>query len=660
MDVRITGWRYRNIRGGLRDVAVELGSPPARWTLVQMPNGTGKTTTMALLRAVLTGEHLPPASVRGFRPTDDTDRGEFELKLLVDNRLHRLFLRLDYLEGIATYWTSRAELSGGLEEGLNLPAELKRLITSAFARLFVFDGEMAKEIRREGMDQAARAVRTLYRLDRLLDVTAQINHLVSLEQERAAAVSSAQTVPGLKNLQGRFDTARETYDNLVREAKRLERRIRESKAREEELDARVRDRISEDEGLRRRLQDATHARHTAEAQIAAVVNEMLVALRNPAVVHARILARLQGLGGKMDRLKLPKTISAEFFHELAQQALCVCGRDLGDVERQAILERAPEYLAENQIAVINAMKSAVRNSDADPAVIDGFAASLVGYIRDRKRLDGELERLEEERLASGDDELQRLRDDLKILRKRLEEDEEAHRLLTTREVNVQRAHALDWKSNIPLCKKERDFCQERLHTATNTRRFLLQARETEALVRRIEEEAFARLCERVQARTNEKLASLVPSERLRVSRIRGSLELESSGLAAKGGVSEGQSLSVAYAFLTSLFEDAPYDLPFIVDSPAISLDVAVRREVGQLVPELFEQMIMFVISSERPGFADSFYRREGVQYVTLWKTGEDTADVSYDVNVFRNFHGEDEQLAGADQAEPVLTGEDAP
>jgi DNA sulfur modification protein DndD len=661
MDVRITGWRYHNIRGGLRNVAVELGSPPPRWTLVQMPNGTGKTTTMALFRAVLAEEELTPETVAGFRPTDETERGEFELKLLVGGQLHRLFLRLNYEDGTATYWTSRAELSGGgFEEGLNLPRELKNLISPDFARLFVFDGELAKEIRKDGLDRAAWAVRVLYRLDRLHDLTAEVKRLVTLEQERAAAFSSAQTKGGLKNLQGRLDTARNRFDALTREVERLRKRIRESKTREADLSSRVHDRISQDEGLRKRLEEATQERRTVESQIASVTAETLSALRNPAVVHARVLARLQGLGGKMEQLKLPKTISAEFFRELARQEVCVCGRAIGEEERRAIEARAPEYLAENQIGVINAMKSAVRDSEADPTTIDHQIGSLDALIRDRKRLDGELERLEAERLASGDAELEKLKDDLKIVRQRLKEDGDAYELLTTRDPNVVRANALEWKDNLPLCEKERDACEERLHKATNTRRFLVQARRTEALIATIENAAFERLCDRVRDRTNEKLPILVPSEHLRVSRIRGALELESSRLATKSGVSEGQSLSVAYAFLTSLFEDAPYRLPFIVDSPAISLDNAVRREVGQLVPELFDQMIMFVISSERPGFADSFYKRPNVRYVTLRKTSEETADVNYEQDFFRNFHDEDEEGADPAAGDPVLAGDVAP
>jgi hypothetical protein len=98
-------------------------------------------------------------------------------------------------------------------------------------------------------------------------------------------------------------------------------------------------------------------------------------------------------------------------------------------------------------------------------------------------------------------------------------------------------------------------------------------------------------------------------------------------------------LAVAYAFLTSLLSEAPYQLPFIVDSPAVSLDTRVRREVGELIPALFGQMIMFVISSEREGFADAFYDRTDVRYITLWrKTLNDPTEVGDGLPFFRSFH----------------------
>jgi hypothetical protein len=88
---------------------------------------------------------------------------------------------------------------------------------------------------------------------------------------------------------------------------------------------------------------------------------------------------------------------------------------------------------------------------------------------------------------------------------------------------------------------------------------------------------------------------------------------------SRGDVSEGQKLSIAYSFLSSLFEQSFHNLPFIVDSPAISIDLSVRREVSVLIPPLFEQFVVFVISSERKNFGETFYDRKDTQLLTIYK-----------------------------------------
>ena len=149
------------------------------------------------------------------------------------------------------------------------------------------------------------------------------------------------------------------------------------------------------------------------------------------------------------------------------------------------------------------------------------------------------------------------------------------------------------------------------------------------------------LRERVRTSTNDKLAQIFSTEKIEVAKIGGGLELRTAGLGAKSGASEGQKLAIAYAFLTSLLADAPYRLPFIVDSPAVSLDTANRRQVGDLIPDFFNQMIMFVISSEREGFAEAFYDRPSadVCYLTVTPRGGGTVDIAEGLNAFKAFHG---------------------
>jgi hypothetical protein len=348
---------------------------------------------------------------------------------------------------------------------------------------------------------------------------------------------------------------------------------------------------------------------------------------------------LHALGGKLTRLKLPKTISAEFFFELAEQPECVCGRHITATECNAIRERAHLYLAEDQIAVINKMKLALRESVGDDTELSALATSLTTKLKDLQRNKTALDRLELDRIESGDTELEQLRTLLRSLDAEMESIDAHLERLTTKDPSRQKALRVDEKTNLPLCEAELDRCQKTLATITKTRTFMFQGERVREILDQINGLALDRLRERLRTATNEKLAQFVPTEALRVARIGGALELESPGLAAKSGVSEGQSLAVAYAFLTSLLTQAPYILPFIVDSPAVSLDTRVRREVGELIPDLFDQMIMFVISSEREGFADAFYQREGVRFVTLWRETDDVTEARDGLPFFRAFHG---------------------
>src|SRR5579872_1128582 len=246
MDVKLISWSYKNIRGGLSGVSLKLGNPPNRWTLIQMPNGMGKTTTMHLFRAAFCGEQLEPEFIRGFRPSDDVKSGEFELVITVADQTYRIMLLLNYESGTATYHTARAETqSGGKQVGHVLPKELKSLLTPEFTKLFIFDGELARQIRDLKRERAADAIRTLYRLDRLGEMRAQIDRLITEEQQRSNATTKTQTSQGLKALRTRLETARAKLADLKRQQRTLDSSLATGRTRMIEFDKSIREHMQQ-------------------------------------------------------------------------------------------------------------------------------------------------------------------------------------------------------------------------------------------------------------------------------------------------------------------------------------------------------------------------------------------------------------------------------
>jgi hypothetical protein len=112
----------------------------------------------------------------------------------------------------------------------------------------------------------------------------------------------------------------------------------------------------------------------------------------------------------------------------------------------------------------------------------------------------------------------------------------------------------------------------------------------------------------------------MPHNSIRIERVDRSLRLAGG----KSGGSAGETLAVAYAFLSTLFYRTDHQLPFVVDSPAGPLDHPKRSAVASLIPHLAGQFIAFVISTERDGFQDKLHQtaKGSIQYLTLFRTGD--------------------------------------
>ena len=102
-----------------------------------------------------------------------------------------------------------------------------------------------------------------------------------------------------------------------------------------------------------------------KGSIESVGGSILTLFRSPPRVAQLFHDRLSALGGTLERKKLPRSMSREFFYQLARSSSCVCGRSISDHERDTILDHMDEYLAQDEIAVVNQMKSGLKSVSSD-------------------------------------------------------------------------------------------------------------------------------------------------------------------------------------------------------------------------------------------------------------------------------------------------------
>lgn len=638
MNLRILKWSYKNIRG-VNNLSISVEKElniPYKINLIMMPNGFGKTTTQTLFRAIFDGSAVDwdYDKVTGFKPPNSDDMfGEFKVTLLIDNNIFVVYLKLEYSDGKAFYQTSRVADQGGLENGHKLPSFLKSAFTPEFVKRFVFDGELAKDIIGSQSQQAERTIRYLYQLNRLGEMKQRVTAIVQ-EKQKNMEKTNTKTEQGLTKLRSEKNTITRVLKNLQIEKQQLEN---EKELKENRLNFVVKEiseHIKSDETLKEQVEMLEQEKISIENGISEKSQSILNDFRNPFLLSQAIANKLSLLSSKMQTLKLPRTMSKQFFEELAEHDNCICGRTIGSVEKAYIIGKADEFLGEDQIGVINTIKSSIKGRVYNEELIEEVNA-LNSLIVKRDKLKSDWDRIQNQRTDEGDIELQNLELERNDLEVRLENVTEKLRTLTTNDKFEK--EQLTYQENIPLCNDKLTDIEEKIAEATNTVTLLNNSEKLKRILTEIDNVTINKLKDRIKDETNEKLTRIIQAEHIEVEEIKGYLKL-----ADKSGASEGQSLAIAYSFLGSMFETSSHNLPFIVDSPAGSLDLSVRRQVSKTISHLFDQLIIFITSGERDGFTEYFYQIEDeVQFLTISKENQGTLCIE-GKETFDSFQDEEE------------------
>ena len=636
MEVKILGWSCKGIRG-VNDVEVDLTKNeqvPYSISLILMPNGTGKTTITQLIRATFDGQanNWDAQYIRAFKPANTfLKKGQFLARVFINNSIYIIILNLNYEKGIAFYQTTRTE-SGGLEDGHLLPSEVKHAFTEEFVKRFIFDGELAKDILKADKNEAEEAIKHLYKINMLGELRAKIDQMVEEEQKKNENTKSS-TMMGLKRLRNQKESLEKQLNSLKDRNKARSEEMAIKQSRLNDVKSEINNRVRQDKNLGEQQKTLEKELLIEEEKTKLFTQSTLEEMRDPYKLSPEIASSLTSLFNKLEKLKLPKTTSRQFFEELANQKTCVCGRNIGSVEKKCITENAGRYLGEDQIGVINAVKTAIAKKELEGSIKGEINKLKDSYLK-RADINRQLISLRQKRVASGDDELEALEQEEKDLIKEIETLEEELDCLNTKDkVKLKK---LSEDDNIFLCENQLNAIYLKLAEATNTMETSQKASKAKHYLKMIEKKSLEKIKERIVNETNDKLSQIIRNEIIEVESIGNYLKLR-----GKEGASEGQTLSIAYSYLGSLFESSAYSLPFIVDSPAGSLDLDVRRQVSKIIPRLFHQLIIFITSGERLAFADYFYSKDSkVLFLTINKEAGSKTSCIKGVSMFKSFQGE--------------------
>ena len=633
MRIKILGWGYENIRK-INTLELDFQDNPHRTTLIMMRNGTGKTTTMALMRAILSGSAKKWTSerVKGFQPLHSTkETGKFTMRMQFDDKTYCFILTLNYKTGQASYQTSNTGLTGGLENGLRLPMSIQGAFDNEeFIRRFIFDGEQAKMILNNDHREAENAVVHLYHINKLDELIAEIQKIVEQKQALSDGTVTERAINQNRNSMLR---KKKNLHELKERATALQQEAGALAERQNKLENEKQELINTSKDLRNEKDELIRRQDEKGSALSKELDAIKIYTRRPYLVNYLFHERLQSLSQSLKDLRLPKTTAREFFNELANSTTCVCGRPIGPDESNVIKSRAEQYLGAEELIAINAIKGAIRSYQLD----DGLNLSIKNMVKLRdeiQEIDGALQRLYNRLNAVDAERIEKIDHDLKAIER---QEMELRRELSQLNA-ISRTNDLSEENNIKLAQIAFEEAAKRFFDLTGTFKFTRQADKLIAYIKSIRQMTLDNFKQTILQKTNKKIAQIITDEKITVEKIDGNLKIKD-----RDGLSEGQTLAVAYAYVSSLFEHSTFKFPFVVDSPAISMDLGVRREIADIIPKIFEQLFIFVISSEVAGFAERFYEMDDVQYLTvIGKDSMEEAECIADKAYFASYQSEED------------------
>lgn len=617
-QVRLLGWKASGFRCPDHEVNLtRADGEPHHISLIQMPNGTGKTTTLELLRAALSGPEAwgNPSSISEFTPRGaGSSTGEFIVRLMVDRKRFTVEMTLDFDQrksGFRTTWASSVAR-------FQRPPSLLRVLTPEFVPFFVFDGELAHALLDPNKTRAREALEVQFQLSSLN----QFSRLMERYWEEKTRNSTAKGEKGLNQRRNKLNKLTARREKLTQEQGELKRKLNTLTAQRDRLARDYNDRFDQDEQAQKDRRRLEQDLGMANDNLSAMLNDAFTETRKPQYLSSRFTAGLQALRENLDILKLPENAAREFFSELAEDDHCVCGEEMTDERRAAILARRDTYLGKEDQGVLNAIKGAIKDTAGEDSQnyrgqLDKQLVRLRDAVRDRDLVQGELDALEHRRLQGNDEELTAMKKKHENFDSKIGEIEGR---LATLEADDDGGRGDDTES-LKALQKRINRAKELVDEAAETRDVRMKTEVLKKLIKVAVDDASTRIAKQLVDATNTRLEGILTRAPLRVADVQDNVMLDGQTCG-----SPGQTLALGYAFLLGLFDAGQVSLPFIVDSPTGALDKNVRREIAELLPSISQQLVAFTTSSEYEQFVPVLDRaaRGDVQYLTMFRLNDDT------------------------------------
>jgi len=493
---------------------------------------------------------------------------------------------------------TKITLSGQHETIRNAQNFLEFILPSSVSPYFFFDGEQIDEFVKPGHETKVKsAVRNVLRIEVLERARHHLDAVARDYQKDLKSRASGRLQLLLvtkEGAQSELDDAQKRLEELRTEKGLANKQIEELNERLRQIES-VKEWEEKKRGVQSQLQSCEKTRERIWAEVKDLVNRSYVQMSMPVILKATKL-----LDEKRERGEIPPGIREQFIQDLINRGECICKRPIieGSPEHQhlaRLLQRSVStYLTNAVVQCAGDLRSLAANTGDTLGQIkermvekakmeddiDAYSQELTDISQHLLQFDVEEVRLLEKKRKDHQDRLYSIIGDIGRKEERIEV---LHRAIETSQRDIEKAQ---------VTEKRARRLQKSLSLAT---------RAHEAVDRMCDVFA-ADMRKRIQTEAKQIFQRLVWKESqfqdICLSEDYSLEVLDRWGLPARRELSAGERQVLSLAFIIAMARVAGEEAPLVVDTPFGRLSSAPRQSITKNIPELLEQLILFVTDEE--------------------------------------------------------------
>lgn len=636
--------KLKNFRQYYGEQTIRFASDsPRHVTVIQGINGAGKSSLFNALNWCLyggdVGEIGELISKRAINESIGTVDTSVEIGFThehveyIAERKCKGFLSEQEIKTIDNeeFLLSQIDPKGQFERVLEPEWKVGSILPANVRTYFFFDGEKIDNFAKPEHEKEVRAaVRNVLKIEAIERAKRHLEDVARDYQLELRKYASGK----LKELMKEIDKKQVERDKLLKDLDNYQEEIATAKKQKADIDARLNE-IEEARRLSEKRQGIEEERRQLQQQEGALwltiretANSGFIYLARPALDKAMAV-----LEQKRERGEIPSGIRDTFLKDLLDEMRCICGRPIhdGSEEHQSILNQLNQSVSSRLEDIVLETRGTLK--DLLMPRVEKIPGELIELMKQRRRLNDEIES-KEGHLAKISEQLKNFSaDEVSALEKSREEYEKSIGELES---------AIDYtKGGIDQIKKELEELNQQIKKEQESEERADRLRCCYSLTSDSAEAAdkmYERFAHQMREIIQEKAQGIFKQLIWKETHFQDVLlnkdyqlnVIDRYNLDARLEMSAGERQVLSLAFIAGMAEVAREEetFPLVMDTPFGRLSSAHREKITEHLPEIADQLILFVTDEELHGEArKNLEPRVGAEYELIFDQATSSTEI---------------------------------